>query len=204
MQVGLVGLGKMGLSMLRRLTRGGHDVVGFDVAQDALARCAESGGTGAASLDALVRGLRAPRVVWVMLPAGPSTSETIDSLAALLQPNDVVVDGGNSHYRDAAPRSRALAEVGIRFLDVGTSGGVRGATDGFSLMIGGEADTVERLRPVFATLAPAPDRGWGRVGPAGAGHFVKMIHNGIEYGAMQAFAEGFAILAAKRDFDLDL
>jgi len=204
MQIGLVGLGKMGLSILRRLTRGGHEVVGFDVAKDALARCVEAGGVGAPSLEALVSRLTAPRVVWVMLPAGAATSGALDSLARLLRPNDVVVDGGNSPYREAVHRSRALGEAGIRFLDVGTSGGVRGATDGFSLMIGGEDDTVERLTPLFATLAPSPDRGWGRVGPAGAGHFVKMIHNGIEYGAMQAFAEGFAILAAKRDFALDL
>jgi 6-phosphogluconate dehydrogenase len=204
MQIGLVGLGKMGLSLLRRLTGGGHQVVGFDVVPDAVARCVESGGTGASSLDALVSRLHAPRVVWVMLPAGAPTNDTIGSLATLLEPNDVIVDGGNSHYREAASRPRTLAKAGIRFLDVGTSGGVRGATDGFSLMIGGEEDTIEHLRPVFATLAPAPDRGWGRVGPAGAGHFVKMIHNGIEYGAMQAFAEGFAILAAKREFDLDL
>ena len=204
MQIGLVGLGKMGMSMLRRLTRGGHDVVGFDVAADAVARCVEGGGTGAPTLEALASSLRAPRHVWVMLPAGAPTDETIRALAGLLQPNDVIVDGGNSHYREAARRSSALAEAGIRYLDVGTSGGVRGDEGGFSLMIGGAEETVERLRPVFATLAPAPDRGWGRVGPVGAGHFVKMVHNGIEYGAMQALAEGFAILKAKGDFDLDL
>jgi 6-phosphogluconate dehydrogenase len=139
-----------------------------------------------------------------MLPAGAPTDAAIRSLAGLLQANDVLVDGGNSHYREAVDRSSTLAEAGIHFLDVGTSGGVRGGTDGFSLMIGGAEETIERLKPVFATLAPAPDRGWGRVGPVGAGHFVKMVHNGIEYGAMQAFAEGFAILEAKDEFHLDL
>ncbi len=204
MQIGLVGLGKMGLSILERLVAGGHDVVGFDVAPGAVARCSELGGTGAPSLEALVGRLRTPRVVWVMLPAGDPTKETIRSLAPLLQANDILIDGGNSHYREAAHRSRELADRGIRFLDVGTSGGVRGRTDGFSLMIGGPAATVEDVTPIFTTLAPAPDRGWGRVGPVGAGHFVKMVHNGIEYGAMQALAEGFAILDAKREFELDL
>ena len=204
MQIGLVGLGKMGISMLQRLTRGGHEVVGFDLDEDAVASCVELGGTAAPSLEMLVSRLSAPRLVWVMLPAGDPTKETIRSLSGLLQANDVIVDGGNSHYREATLRSRELEEVGLRFLDVGTSGGVRGLTEGFSLMIGGPDKTVENLKPIFATLAPAPDRGWGRVGPAGAGHFVKMVHNGIEYGAMQAFAEGFAILEAKGDFDLDL
>jgi 6-phosphogluconate dehydrogenase len=204
MQIGLVGLGKMGISMLQRLTRGGHEVVGFDLAEGAAERSVALGGTAAQSLEELVGSLRAPRLVWVMLPAGDPTGETIRSLSGLLQANDVLVDGGNSHYGEAAPRSRALAEVGIQFLDVGTSGGVRGARDGFSLMIGGPQETVASLQPIFETLAPAPDRGWGRVGPVGAGHFVKMVHNGIEYGAMQAFAEGFAILEAKDDFDLDL
>ena len=204
MQIGLVGLGKMGLAIHQRLTRGGHEVVGFDVAEDAVASCAELGGTTAPSLEALVSSLDAPRFVWVMVPAGDPTKATIRSLSQLLEANDVIVDGGNSNYKEAALRSGELAELGIRFLDVGTSGGVRGLTDGFSLMIGGPRETVESLKPIFATLAPAPDRGWGRVGPAGAGHFVKMVHNGIEYGAMQAFAEGFAILAAKSEFDLDL
>ncbi|MDH3457374.1 MAG: decarboxylating 6-phosphogluconate dehydrogenase [Gemmatimonadota bacterium] len=204
MQIGLVGLGKMGIPILQRLARGGHDVVGFDAAEDALARCVEVGGTSAPSLEALVSRLSAPRVVWVMLPAGNPTRETIHSLSRLLQANDVIVDGGNSHYREAVLRASELEEAGIRFLDVGTSGGVRGLADGFSLMIGGSEETIDSLEPIFATLAPAPHRGWGRVGPVGAGHFVKMVHNGIEYGAMQAFAEGFAILNAKGDFDLDL
>jgi 6-phosphogluconate dehydrogenase len=204
MQIGLVGLGKMGIAMLQRLTSGAHEVIGFDVDADAVASCVELGGTAVQSLDALVSSLSAPRVVWVMVPAGAPTKETIRSLSGLLQANDIIVDGGNSHYREAAIRSGELSELGIRFLDVGTSGGVRGLTDGFSLMIGGPQETVERVKPILTTLAPEPDRGWGRVGPVGAGHFVKMVHNGIEYGAMQAFAEGFAILAAKSDFDLDL
>ena len=204
MRIGLVGLGKMGLALLRRLSRGGHEVVGFDLDEAAVRRAVASGGTAAANLEALVARLTAPRVVWVMLPAGDATEAAIRSLSGLLETNDVVVDGGNSHYRDAARRSKVLGAAGIHFVDVGTSGGMRGLTDGFSLMIGGPEDTIETLRPIFATLAPAPDRGWGRVGPVGAGHFVKMVHNGVEYGAMQALAEGFAILAAKRDFDLDL
>jgi 6-phosphogluconate dehydrogenase len=194
----------MGMPMLQRLTRGGHDVVGFDLAEDAAASCVEFGATAAPSLEVLVSNLRTPRRVWVMLPAGDPTNETIRALSTMLQANDVIVDGGNSHYREAALRSRELAAIGIHFLDVGTSGGVRGLTEGFSLMIGGPEGTIDSLEPIFATLAPAPDRGWGRVGPVGAGHFVKMVHNGIEYGAMQAFAEGFAILEAKGDFDLDL
>jgi len=180
--------------MLQRLTRGGHEVVGFDVAEDAVASCVELGGTTAPSLEVLVSSLSAPRLVWVMLPAGDPTSETVRVLSGLLHANDVIVDGGNSHYREAALRSRELEAVGIHFLDVGTSGGVRGLTEGFSLMIGGPEETIENLKPIFATLAPAPDRGWGRVGPVGAGHFVKMVHNGIEYGIMAAYAEGLNIL----------
>jgi len=204
MQIGLVGLGRMGTAMLERLARGGHEVVGFDVGPDVAARCAAAGGTGVASLTALVGALRAPRCVWVMVPAGDPTTDTMRALAGLLDADDVIVDGGNSYYRHTEQESVRLAEAGIHLLDVGTSGGVRGATDGFSLMIGGAEAVVERLRPIFETLAPAPDRGWGRVGPSGAGHFVKMVHNGIEYGAMQAFAEGFALLRAKDGFGLDL
>jgi 6-phosphogluconate dehydrogenase len=204
MQIGLIGLGKMGGAMLERLRRGGHDVVGFDTGEEAVARCVAAGGAAAASVDDLVGTLEQPRNVWVMLPAGDPTAETIRVLADLLEPDDLVVDGGNSHYGVAMQHHALLEPKGIQFLDVGTSGGVRGVRDGFSMMIGGGEAAVERLRPVFETLAPAPDRGWGRVGPAGAGHFVKMVHNGIEYGAMQAFAEGLAILEAKEDFGLDL
>jgi 6-phosphogluconate dehydrogenase len=204
MQIGLIGLGKMGGAILERLTRGGHDVVGFDIGEDAAARCVAAGGVAAASLPEVVERLAVPRCVWVMLPAGDPTAETIRTLSTVLAAEDIIVDGGNSHYGEAVRRSAELTLSSIHFLDVGTSGGVRGGTDGFSMMIGGPQEVVERLRPVFETLAPAPDRGWGRVGPAGAGHFVKMVHNGIEYGAMQAFAEGLAILEAKEDFALDL
>jgi 6-phosphogluconate dehydrogenase len=204
MQIGLVGLGKMGSAMVQRLASGGHEVTGFDVGEEAVRRCVAAGGNAAASLEALVSGLTGPRCVWVMVPAGDPTSETVQRLADLLDPDDVVIDGGNSHYAEAMRHSAALEAAGIHFLDVGTSGGVRGGTDGFSLMIGGPDTIVERLRPLFETLAPASDRGWGHVGPAGAGHFVKMVHNGIEYGAMQAFAEGVAILAAKQELGLDL
>jgi 6-phosphogluconate dehydrogenase len=158
----------------------------------------------AASLPALAGELPQPRIVWLMLPAGDATDRTVAELTHLLKAGDIVIDGGNSHYDRARTHAAALANQGIQFVDVGTSGGIRGEAGGFSLMIGGDADTIDSLAPLFKSLAPTPDRGWGRVGPAGSGHFVKMIHNGIEYGLMQAYAEGFALLDAKPHFDLDL
>jgi 6-phosphogluconate dehydrogenase len=204
MRIGMVGLGRMGANMATRLARGGHEIVGYDVDPDVV-RAAESAGVaGATSLDALIEALDHPRVVWVMVPAGEPTEQTLHQLAARLQPGDTLVDGGNSNYADTQRRAAALAEQGIHLVDVGTSGGVWGLAEGYSLMVGGEDGAVERLRPLFETLAPAADRGWGRVGPSGAGHFVKMIHNGIEYGLMQAYAEGFAIMRRKGELDLDL
>ena len=204
MELGMVGLGRMGGNMARRLQRAGHQVVGFDpvaAARDAFA--AEGGGT-AASLEALVEALPAPRAVWLMVPAGPVTDDSIAALAGLLSRGDVIVDGGNSNYRDTLRRAALLQERGIALVDCGTSGGIWGLAEGYSLMVGGDAAAVSRLRPLFEALAPAADRGWGHVGPVGAGHFTKMVHNGIEYGMMQAYAEGFSILQHKAGFALDL
>jgi 6-phosphogluconate dehydrogenase len=204
MELAMIGLGRMGANMARRLIQGGHRVVGYDPAETARAQHAAHGGTSAASLEALVGALAPPRALWLMVPAGTITDETLERLAPLLTAGDVVVDGGNSNYHDTLRRAEDLARRGLHYVDAGTSGGVWGLAEGYSLMIGGDAAVIERLRPVFATLAPAPDRGWGRVGPIGAGHFTKMVHNGIEYGLMEAYAEGFSILQHKREFALDL
>jgi 6-phosphogluconate dehydrogenase len=204
MKIGMVGLGRMGANMTTRLLRGGHEVVVYDRSADAVAAAAKGGAAGAASLEELVARLDAPRAVWVMVPSGEPTESTVQALAALLAPGDAVIDGGNSNYKDSMRRAAALRERGLHFVDSGTSGGVWGLAEGYSLMIGGDPDTVDHLRPIFETLAPAPDRGWGHVGPSGAGHFVKMVHNGIEYGLMQAFAEGFSILRHKEELRLDL
>ena len=204
MQIGMVGLGKMGANMTARLQRGGHSVVAFDRSAEALRAAAGAGATAADSLPALVAQLAAPRAVWVMVPAGDATEATLEELSGLLAAGDAVIDGGNSNYKDSMRRAATLAARGVHLVDVGTSGGVWGLREGYSLMIGGDPGAVARLRPVFETLAPAPDRGWGHVGPSGSGHFVKMIHNGIEYGMMQAYAEGFAILRRKEALELDL
>ena len=204
MELGIVGLGKMGANMAHRLVQGGHRVVGYARTPATVASVVAFGAEGATSVEDLVRKLGPPRVVWLMVPAGPTVDETIDALLPRLSPGDVLVDGGNSYYRDTLRRLPRVTERGIDFLDCGTSGGIWGLAEGYSMMVGGRAEVVERLRPIFATLAPGPDRGWGRVGPTGAGHFVKMVHNGIEYGMMEAYAEGFAILEKKSEFDLDL
>ena len=204
MELGMVGLGRMGANMTRRLLRGGHQVVGFDPKAEARAAVAGDGASTADSLQALVAALPAPRAVWVMVPAGRITDETIDALAGLLQPGDAIIDGGNSNYRDTLRRGAGLAAKRIGFADAGTSGGVWGLEQGYSLMVGGDGAVVDRLRPIFETLAPGKDRGWGHVGPVGSGHFTKMVHNGIEYGLMQAYAEGFSILQHKEEFALDL
>ncbi|WP_310095632.1 phosphogluconate dehydrogenase (NAD(+)-dependent, decarboxylating) [Pseudoxanthomonas sacheonensis] len=204
MQLGMIGLGRMGANMAERLVRGGHTVVGFDPSPEARGLASSKGISPAASLAELIDRLPAPRVLWLMVPAGKIVDDTLAELLPLLSRDDVVVDGGNSFYKDTMRRGQMLAEQGVHYVDCGTSGGVWGLAEGYSLMIGGETTAVERLRPIFATLAPAPDRGWGRVGPGGAGHFTKMVHNGIEYGLMQAYAEGFAIMQHKTDFALDL
>ncbi len=200
----MAGLGRMGGNMAQRLVRGGHRVVGYARTASTVDSLVAKGLCGAYSLSELVAALPEPRAVWLMLPAGSVVDEVIDSLAGLLSADDVVIDGGNSHYRDTQRRARHLADHGIHLLDCGTSGGVWGLEGGYSLMIGGEVAVVERLRPIFETLAPAPDRGWARLGPSGAGHFAKMVHNGIEYGMMQSLAEGFAILRRKAELGFDM
>ena len=204
MHVGLIGLGKMGANMARRLLRDDHNVVGFDLNPDAVDALESDGGRGADSLAALVDALDPPRVCWIMVPAGEAVDATLDDLLPLLDEGDVVVDGGNSNYNDTLRRADRTHDAGMHFVDVGTSGGVWGLEEGYSMMVGGSDDAVDVLRPALRTLAPGPERGWGHVGPAGSGHFVKMVHNGIEYGLMQAYAEGFHIMKAKGDFDLDL
>jgi 6-phosphogluconate dehydrogenase len=204
MELGMIGLGRMGANMAQRLLRGGHAVVGFDPKAEARAQLERDGGGSADSLQALVAALPAPRVLWMMVPAGRITDDTVDALAGLLAPGDVVIDGGNSNYKDTLRRAEALAVRQVGYVDCGTSGGVWGLAEGYSLMVGGDKAVVERLRPVFETLAPAADAGWGHVGPVGSGHFTKMVHNGIEYGLMQAYAEGFSILQHKQEFALDL
>jgi 6-phosphogluconate dehydrogenase len=203
MEIGLIGLGKMGGNMAERLREGGHKVVGFDFNKDATAKLTAAGSVGVDSLEDLVKNLQAPRAIWIMVPAGDPVDETIAKLKPLMQQGDIFIDGGNSNYKDSIRRHDALKTEGFEFLDVGTSGGVWGLKEGYSMMIGGDEPIVERLRPIFETLAPAKDQGWGRTGPSGAGHFVKMVHNGIEYGMMQAYAEGFAIMAAKESLKLD-
>ncbi len=204
MELLMVGLGKMGMNMAQRLKRGGHRVIGYARTAATVQRAIEQGIEGVFSLEEGVQRLSPPRIIWCMVPAGQATDEIIQQLIPLLQAGDIVVDGGNSNYKDTLRRAGQLQAHGLRFVDCGTSGGVWGLSEGYSLMIGGDAETVEYLRPLFETLAPAPDRGWGHVGPHGAGHFVKMVHNGIEYGMMQAMAEGFSILKAKKEFNLDL
>lgn len=204
MEIGMIGLGKMGANMTTRLLADGHRVVAFDLDEKAVHSAEEGGAVGAYTLDEVVTKLAVPRSVWVMVPAGKPTESTINSLAERLSPRDIILDGGNSNYKDSQRRAEELKNFEIDFVDVGTSGGVWGLSEGYSMMIGGDASVVERLRPIFETLAPAADQGWGYVGPAGAGHYVKMIHNGIEYGLMQAYAEGFELLEAKHEFNLDL
>src|SRR6266403_184642 len=204
MQIAMIGLGRMGANMAQRLMGGGHEVVGYDPAEAARKLIEEKGARSAVSLETLVAKLTTPRVLWLMVPAGEITDGTIANLMPLLAAGDTIIDGGNSNYRDTQRRAAAVAQRRIHYVDSGTSGGVWGLAEGYSLMIGGDEAAVERLRPIFETLAPAPDRGWGRVGAVGSGHYTKMIHNGIEYGLMQAYAEGFSILQHKSEFKLDL
>jgi 6-phosphogluconate dehydrogenase len=205
MELAMIGLGKMGLNMATRLVRGGHRVIGYARTPATVAEAETFGVEGAHSLDEAVGKLKQrPRVVWVMVPAGATTTDAIEKVAAMLGKGDIIVDGGNSNYKDTIKHAAMLEAKGIDFVDSGTSGGIWGLTEGYSLMVGGRPEVTEKLRPIFETLAPGADKGWGRVGPHGAGHYVKMIHNGIEYGMMQAFAEGFGILKAKEEFGLDL
>lgn len=201
MELGIIGLGRMGANMTERLVRGGHAVISYDRSAEAIQRAVDKGATGAHSLADFVRHLKPPRVVWLMVPSGAPVDETIEQLLPHLAEDDIIIDGGNSYYRDSIRRAEKLKAQGIRFVDVGTSGGIWGLEVGYCLMIGGEQESVGRLEPVFKTLAPKD--GFAHVGPSGAGHFVKMIHNGIEYGMLQAYGEGFDLLKAS-PFGFDL
>jgi len=202
MQLSMIGLGRMGGNMVRRLMGGGHQLVVYDRSPEAVQEHAAKGAKGARDLGDLCAQLEAPRVVWVMVPAGAPTQATIDDLAGRLAKGDVVIDGGNSNYHDTIRRGEELRARGIEFVDAGTSGGIWGLEVGYCLMIGGSDAAFTRCEPVFKTLAPP--EGYAHVGPTGSGHFVKMIHNGIEYGMLQAYAEGYEILHASKDFKLDL
>jgi 6-phosphogluconate dehydrogenase len=204
MQIAMVGLGKMGANMTTRLLKAGHNVVAFDLREDAILQAEAEGAVGARTLEDLSSKLAAPRVVWVMVPSGKPTEDTVFKLATILSKGDTIIDGGNTFYKDSVRRASLLKDEGLNFVDVGTSGGIWGLSEGYSMMVGGDKNTVEALRPIFETLAPASDRGWGHVGPVGSGHFVKMVHNGIEYGLMQAYAEGFELMGKKEEFGLDL
>jgi 6-phosphogluconate dehydrogenase len=192
MQIGMIGLGRMGANMVERLLQGGHQVAAFDRSADAVRASAAKGAVGCDSLEALVRALAPPRAVWIMVPAGAPTDQTVDQLSNLLAKGDVVIDGGNSYWKDGQAQAKALAQAGIQFVDAGVSGGIWGLKIGYCLMVGGDEATCKRLEPIFLTLAPKD--GYLRVGNAGAGHFVKMVHNGIEYGMLQAYGEGFEII----------
>src|SRR6185437_4464393 len=205
MQLGLIRLGKMGGNMAERLRKAGHKVVGFDFSAEAVKRLNDAGSVGVSSLEDLVKNLTdSPRAIWIMVPAGDPVDQTIAKLKPLMKKGDIFIDGGNSNYKDSQRRHDELKKEGFEFVDVGTSGGVWGITEGYSMMIGGDDAPVKYLTPIFEALAPAEKEGWGHVGPSGAGHFVKMIHNGIEYGIMQAYAEGFSIMKAKTPMHLDL
>jgi 6-phosphogluconate dehydrogenase len=205
LHVGMIGLGRMGANMARRLARGGVEVIGFD--PDAAARAALAGTAGCSvveDMETLIHALPAPRVVWLMVPAGEQTEETIAALAPRLSPEDVIVDGGNAFYKDSVRRAVELASYGVRFVDCGVSGGIWGLEHGYALMFGGSPAAARAIEPIVKALAPAPDHGWLHCGPSGSGHFVKMIHNGVEYGMMQSLAEGLALLKGKADFGLDV
>jgi 6-phosphogluconate dehydrogenase len=204
MELGLIGLGKMGGNMAERLRLGGHKVVGFDFSADAVKKLSDAGSVGVNSLEDLVKNLQTPRAIWIMVPEGKPVDDTIAGLKPFMSKGDIFIDGGNSNYKDSQKRHEALKAEGFEFVDVGTSGGVWGLKEGYSMMVGGDEPVVESLRPIFETLAPAKDKGWGRTGPSGAGHFVKMVHNGIEYGMMQSYAEGFSIMKAKTPLNLDM
>jgi 6-phosphogluconate dehydrogenase len=201
MQLGFVGLGRMGLNMVTRPVRGGHAIVAYDRSADAVGRAVAAGAQGVPSLDALVAALEPPRAVWIMVPAGDPTESTVSALASLMTADDTIVDGGNTNFHDDVRRGEILAAKRLHYIDAGTSGGIWGLAEGYCLMVGGEADVCTRLEPIFLTLAPAD--GYLRVGDHGAGHYVKMVHNGIEYGLMQAYAEGFELMH-ESEYELDL
>jgi 6-phosphogluconate dehydrogenase len=201
MELGMIGLGRMGANMSERLVRAGCRVISYDRSPEAIQRVVDKGGIGAHSLAEFVKQLTPPRAIWLMVPSGDPVDQTIEQLLPLINEGDILIDGGNSYYKDSIRRASKLAAQGLRFIDAGTSGGVWGLENGYCMMVGGERKAVERLEPIFTALAPPS--GYLHVGPSGAGHFVKMIHNGIEYGMMQAYGEGFELLNASQ-FDLDL
>ncbi len=201
MELGFIGLGKMGMNMITRLRRDEHSIVAFDLDPEKLKESQSIGAVAAQSMEELVKGLKTPRAIWVMVPAGEATEKTIEALAPLLQADDVIIDGGNTRFHDDVRRAEVLKEKGIHYLDAGTSGGIWGLSVGYCLMVGGEQSIFNRLEPIFKTLAP--ENGYAYMGPSGSGHYVKMVHNGIEYGLMQAYAEGFELMQ-KSPYSLDL
>ncbi len=204
MKFAMVGLGRMGGNMVKRLLRGGHEVVVWNRSQEPVQDAVKAGAIASTTIDDLVSKLEATRIVWIMLPAGDVTENMITSLSEKLSPGDIIIDGGNSNFKDTIQRAAVITAKGFHYIDVGTSGGIWGLSEGYSMMVGGTKEAVDQIRPLLETLAPAPDMGWGHVGPSGSGHFVKMVHNGIEYGMMQSYAEGFEIMKAKKDFNLDM
>ncbi len=204
MEIGIIGLGKMGANMAERLHKGGHRVVGYDRDPKAVSAVTAQGSEGAASIAELVSKLKAPRIVWIMVPAGKPVDDTIDLLMSQMKRGDILVDGGNSYYKDSMRRAEKLSGAGISMLDAGVSGGIWGLKEGYSIMVGGDRKSVDFMKSIFETLAPGKELGWGYVGPSGSGHFVKMVHNGIEYGLMEAYAEGFELLRKKSEFNIDL
>ncbi len=204
MELGIIGLGRMGGNMTIRLLNGDHRIIVYDPAKKAVEAIIAQGATGSVSIADLVKKLSPPRAVWVMVPSGEPTESTIKTLSVEMSKDDIIIDGGNSNYKDSMRRAAALSKKGIAFLDAGTSGGIWGLKEGYCLMVGGDIEAFRRVEPIFQTLAPSSHQGYGHVGPSGAGHFVKMVHNGIEYGLMQAYAEGFELMQAKQDFDLNL
>jgi 6-phosphogluconate dehydrogenase len=203
MELGIIGLGKMGGNMAERLRRAGHTVIGFDFNADAVKKLTDAGSKGVTSLEDMAKAFTGRKAIWIMVPAGDPVDQTIEKLKPFMAKGDIFIDGGNSNYKDSQRRHDALKPEGFEFVDVGTSGGIWGITEGYSMMIGGDEEVIDYLKPIFETLAPAADKGWGRTGASGAGHFVKMVHNGIEYGLMQAYAEGFSIMKAKESLALD-
>ena len=201
MEIGLIGLGKMGMNMVARLQQGKHRVVTYDRSPDKVKESAQHGGVGVGSLETLAKALKTPRAVWIMVPAGAPTDETVRAVARLFKKGDVIIDGGNTNFHDDVRRAEELKKNGIYYVDVGTSGGIWGLEIGYCLMVGGDTAVVKRLAPIFKTLAP--EKGWAHVGGHGAGHYVKMVHNGIEYSLMQSYAEGFELMS-KSDYRLDL
>ena len=204
MELGIIGLGKMGGNMAERLRRAGHRVIGFDFNKDAVKRLTDAGSVGVNSLEDLAKAFTGRKAIWIMVPAGDPVDQTIAGLKPFLGKGDILIDGGNSNYKDTQRRHDELKPEGLEYVDVGTSGGIWGITEGYSMMVGGDEEPVQYLTPIFEALAPGKTEGWGHTGPSGAGHFVKMVHNGIEYGIMQAYAEGFSIMKAKTTLNLDL